>query len=333
MKIFLTTLVAISIASAIGTQAYAKEALPTQKKSTIQTTNNADAKEDTRGHQATPMTEERFLDLLAEYNSDKNQEITWSEFNQWRLERFNKTDSDNNDYVDAEEYVYEFEGRLDDSYDAWREGQVKQTYTRFKALDDDENGIMSRVEYDHSGQRIFGRFDTNKDNAINDSDPLPVNERRQQRNTELSETEKQAQRLYRRRTSLAHVDLPTTHKKEGVVAIYDTNFDQQVQAEEFLTGRNSAFQRTDKDNSGGISEDEYVLEFEDRLDTAIESSRHAAVKQTYVRFEALDDNADKKMTFAEFQISGKRMFTRWDKNDDGVISHADVNAKDNEEKY
>jgi len=88
--------------------------------------------------------------------------------------------------------------------------------------------------------------------------------------------------------------------------------------------RRSAFYLTDENKDGVLSSDEYLAEFEDRIDQTVNKSRRGSIKQTYVRFNALDDNKDQKMTFAELQISGKRIFTRWDKNDDGVISSDDI---------
>lgn len=287
---------------------------------------------DDRGHPARPMTAERYSDLVATYNSDKYEQITWNEFDQWRLNRFNSTDKNNNTLVDADEYLYEFEGRLDDSYEAWRSNQVKQTHTRFKALDQDDNQFISWQEYQQSGQKIFSRFDTNKDGRINDVDRLPISES-QLASEKLSASEKADRSALRRRMSLARIDLPSTHEKEGVLGIYDTDLDQQVSAEEFKHARKKAFSTTDKNNDGQVNEEEYLLEFEDRLDQAMERSRSKAIKQTSVRFKSLDDNNDGVMSFAEFQISGKRMFSRWDKNEDGQISSADINANTHDQDY
>ena len=111
---------------------------------------------------------------------------------------------------------------------------------------------------------------------------------------------------------------------KGLLSIYDANEDKAVSNSEFTNERRSVFYLTDANKDGVLSSEEYLAEFEDRIDLTVDKSRRGQIKQTYVRFGALDDNKDNKMTFDEFQLSGKRIFTRWDKNEDGVISSADV---------
>ena len=129
------------------------------------------AKSDTRGHRSRPMTEQRLVRILEEYNADKDKQVTWSEYNDWRLARFNKTDANQNGTVDAEEYVYEYENRLDSRYEQGRKAHIKQTHRRFDSLDKNGNKTIEWNEYEASGNRIFTRWDTNQDGTINEADP------------------------------------------------------------------------------------------------------------------------------------------------------------------
>ncbi len=280
------------------------------------------AKQDDRGHKPQPMTESRLQQVLEEYNSNSDGELTWAEYNDWRKARFDDTDANGNGTVDTEEYVYEYEERMDARIETERKGQVKQTKMRFEALDKDDSRFLVWQELAASGERIFARWDANQDGVIDQSDPEPENTW-QQASSKDANTKDKAEKQ-QRRAERRMIRMPTTHNRAGVLTLYDANDDKAVTLAEFENERRSQFHLADEDKNSQLSFDEYLAEYENRLDAAIAKTRRAAIKQTYVRFGVLDDNEDKTMTFDEFQISGKRIFTRWDKNDDGVISQADV---------
>ncbi|BFM08813.1 calcium-binding protein [Halioxenophilus aromaticivorans] len=266
------------------------------------------AQQDDRGHKPQPMTAERLKQVLEEYNAGQDAELSWSEYNDWRKARFDSTDANHNGTVDTEEYVYEYEGRMDARIDEERLAQVKQTKMRFEALDADDSGAIAWAELAASGEKIFKRWDSNQDGVI-DAQDFAANEDKENN-----------QRQQRR----SMIRMPTTHNRAGVLELYDANGDEFVSHEEFIQERKSLFHLADENKNGQVVLDEYLAEYENRLDAAIAKTRRAAIKQTYVRFGVLDDNEDKAMTFDEFQISGKRIFTRWDKNSDGIISIADI---------
>lgn len=269
-------------------------------------------KKDKRGHRARPMSQNRFEHLLEEYNANNDEKITWGEYNDWRQARFNKTDSNGNGSVDAEEYVYEYENRLDQRYEKGRIAQIKFSSKRFDDIDANNNGTIELAEYKASGERVFSRWDTNKDGTANESDP------------KKADNDKKSKYQWNSKKAISFIRMPSSHSFKGLKSIYDANEDGEVTREEFSNSRRSTFYLTDENRDGKLSADEYLAEFEDRLDQTITSSRRGQIKQTYVRFGALDDNKDNKMTFEEFQISGKRIFTRWDKNDDNLVSTADI---------
>src|SRR5690606_28696442 len=104
------------------------------------------------------------------------------------------------------------------------------------------------------------------------------------------------------------------------VELYDADGDDAVTRAEFDAGREATFARTDSNGDGRIDEQEYVFEFEDRLDAALAATRKGQVDQTYRRFQALDRDEDGRVTFAEYQYSGHRMFARHDTDANGVVT-------------
>ncbi|MDY6948650.1 MAG: EF-hand domain-containing protein, partial [Pseudomonadota bacterium] len=88
------------------------------------------------------------------------------------------TDANNDGKLERNEYVQEFDARLAQRIEDRRQAQLKQGRVRFKAIDADDNGAISRDEYFAMSTRMFDRADTNKDNVISQDDPPPVRERR-----------------------------------------------------------------------------------------------------------------------------------------------------------
>ncbi|MEM7003710.1 MAG: hypothetical protein AAF529_23195 [Pseudomonadota bacterium] len=265
----------------------------------------------------------RQVQFIDRYDADTDGRVSSVEFEQARRDRFDITDEDGNGWVSQEEYVYEWEDRLDTQMAKDRAGQVKQTVVRFGALDRDDDEQMSWAEYQGSGERMFSRRDTNADGVLNEDDPEPERRRqREQAGTEAEREAQQRQRLLARANRMLR--MPSTHNLEGLMTRYDTNEDANITRAEFDAIRKIDFERTDDDGSGWVSEDEYVAEYEDRLDTQIAASRAESVKQAGRRFEALDTDENAQMTFAEYQVSGHRMFSRWDTGADGYVSFADT---------
>ncbi len=103
----------------------------------------AKAAKDDRGHRPMPMTEERLARILEDHDASKDEIVSWDEYNDSRRKFFDSVDSNKNGTLDTEEYVNEYEGRLDDRIEKDRKAQVKQTVVRFEALDKDDNEVMT----------------------------------------------------------------------------------------------------------------------------------------------------------------------------------------------
>jgi Ca2+-binding EF-hand superfamily protein len=260
---------------------------------------------------------------LNQYDLNKNGDLIEPEFNQARRQQFNLTDEDNDGVVGEKEYVFEYTNRMDKQLIKDRKGQVKQTIVRFKSLDKSENKKMEWEEYQTSGLRSFKYYDVNKDGIINENDPVPVRKSRKKslKNKTVQDIadEKQNKLRYAKRL----LRMPTTHDREGFFTKYDLDENAIINKKEFDVRRRQDFDRADENNNDWLSEREYIFEYENRLDKQITKTRKAAIKQTYVRFGVLDDNKDSDMTFLEYQSSGKRSFSRWDTDKNGIVNMQD----------
>jgi Ca2+-binding EF-hand superfamily protein len=255
----------------------------------------------------------RKIVYIDQYDQDLDGRVSSVEFESARRARFDITDSNGDGSVEAEEYVFEWEDRLDAQLALDREEQVEQTAARHKSLDDDEDGVISREEFDASGAYSFGRYDSNEDNIIGADDVDSMAARIAANDHNMS----REQILLNQKRML---NMPSTHSKAGTIEQYDTSGDETVTRAEFEAGRNEQFAAMDENSNGAISVDEYVAEFENRVDAALASFRKQSVEQAYVRFGALDKDENELMTFAEYQVSGHRTFTRWDTDADGYVT-------------
>lgn len=264
--------------------------------------------------------EGRRLNFVADHDHDGDSRVSSVEFEQSRRDRFDITDSNDDGVVDQQEYVYEWEDRLDARIEDDREGRVNQTYVRFAAMDDDDDERMSWNEYAASGDRIFTGWDTNNDNVIDANDPPRENRWTPKPDSELTADELQQRQQRKMAWARATFEMPTTHNLDGVMARYDLDADGSVHRDEFDGKRRADYEATDFDGDGTLDADEYADEFQDRMDAVIDEYRVQSVEQSHRRFEALDDNSDGIMTFAEYQTSGNRIFARYDITEDGYVS-------------
>ncbi|KAA1152152.1 EF-hand domain-containing protein [Pseudoalteromonas fuliginea] len=266
---------------------------------------------------------------INQYDTNNDGNVHLAEFDNARQNNFNNTDENKDGAVSENEYIFEYQDRMDKQLTLDRLVQVKQTTVRFKALDKNENAKMEWQEYQASGVRSFTKYDVNKDGTINDLDPEPKRktEKKTVEKTELQLAQEKQNKLNRAKRLLR---MPTTHDRKGFFIKYDLNQDNIITQEEFNQRRRQDFDRADEDANNWLTEQEYIFEYENRLDKKIASTRKAALKQTHIRFNVLDKDEDGAMTFAEYQLSGHRSFTRWDTDKDGIVNNLDPAPKKNE---
>lgn len=103
---------------------------------------------------------------------------------------------------------------------------------------------------------------------------------------------------------------------------YDSNADGAIDRDEFMTGRNDWFAKLDANSDGVVTETEF--------DEAIAQFRtESGSERRGPDFSKIDSDEDGSATRAEFEAAAERMFTRFDRNGDGVLSPDD--RKENEE--
>ncbi|MBL4837770.1 MAG: hypothetical protein JKY34_09345, partial [Kordiimonadaceae bacterium] len=94
------------------------------------------------------------------------------------------------------------------------------------------------------------------------------------------------------------------HSKKAFMTTYDLNDDGHVDLAEFYVRRDKGYDIRDADSNNSVGADEYVAEYEVRLDKQLAERRDRQLKQAYVRFDVLDKDKDGVMTRDEFKISG-----------------------------
>lgn len=239
--------------------------------------------------------------FIDEYAADGQQTLSKAEFDKARAERLKGMDSNKNGTVDTQEYADEYATRLEKKISAERKAQVDQTVIRFGAVDKNHDKKITLDEFQASGASLFNFLDKQKTGVISANTSEPVAES----------------------ASRSVLSMPDTHSVKGFLEIYDVDGDNKVTRADFEQHRKAQFDDTDVNRDGYVDLEEYLLEFENRLDRQIKQVRDSQVKQAHVRFKSLDTNKDSALTLQEFNISGDRIFKSWDVNGDGVVDAND----------
>ncbi|HID8534983.1 TPA: EF-hand domain-containing protein [Stenotrophomonas maltophilia] len=253
------------------------------------------------------------LAFIAEHDDNGDGRVTWQEFETFRRNRFDATDSNKDGTVDEAEYVAEYDARVAAEIDRERAAQVEQTKARFAALDTDKDGFVSRAEFDSAGEKTWQSGKQALASKGGGGKATTSSEAR---------TAAGAQRFDNQRRS--RLGMPTSHTAAGFLELYDENGNGEVDLAEYRRVRDAQFARTDSNGDGRLALDDYLAEFETRVDRRIAALDQGSDRQVHVRFGVLDADKDGRMTFAEYQVSGKRLFETADRNKDGVVDAADA---------
>ena len=282
--------------------------------------------------------------FVQRYDQNDDAQVTADEFEQARRARYDLIDENGNGLVDVDEYVQEYSNRLEKKIEKERKGHIKRTHRRFDALDKDDSEQIEWEEYEASGERNFKRFDVDENGVINADDPRPKrNCKHKCKGYKAKGKGDQADAGHDREHGKGHrcgkhkgmckkhakrvIQMPTTHRKKGMMRKYDTDQNGAITHEEFSAKRRADFDGTDENGDGKLNLEEYVLEFGNRLDEAIEKARKKKLERAKVRFGVLDKDGNGGISFEEYQVSGQKMFSRHDTNEDGVVSESDPKPK------
>ncbi len=282
--------------------------------------------------------------FIERYDQNDDAQVTADEFEQARRARYDLPDENGNGLVDVDEYVQGCANRLDKKIKKERKGHIKRTHRRFDALDKDDSEQIEWEEYEASGERSFKRFDGDENGVINADDPRPKHSCKHKckgykgkgkgdkagagHDHEHGKGHKHGKHkgMWKKHAKRV-IHMPTTHSKKGMMRKYDTDKDGAITHEEFSAQRRADFDRTDENGDGTLNPEEYVLEFGNRLDEAAEKARKKKLKRAKARFGMLDKDGNGEMSFEEYQVSGQKIFSRHDTNEDGVVSESDPKPK------
>lgn len=243
--------------------------------------------------------------FIAAWDNDGDGKVSRTEYETVRVERFAATDRNRDGSLNVDEYLNEYVVRLDRQIADERDASMKQTNTRFRSIDKDADQVISRTEYDSSGERAFTHLDQDKDGRITTQDAEPKREN--------------AAPVSRRSV----ISMPTSHTRAGMLEIYDDDGDDVLTREQYNAQRARAFAATDLNKDGKLDETEYTKEFAARLSHRIDERREDQLKQGRVRFKAIDDDKNGGISRDEYFAMSARMFDRTDTNKDGLVSQDD----------
>ena len=262
--------------------------------------------------------------FVDQYDLDGDWLLYAEDFEYARKKRFNHTDENQDSIVNEEEYVFEYQNKLDTQLRKDRKGQVRQTNLRFNALDKNKNAMMEWQEYEASRLRSFTHYDVNKDGNIDAQDPEPANNLGSGDNANMLKQQLEKRRDQQLASAKKSTSMLSTHTRKGMFSMYDSNQDGTISKVEYQQRLRADFDLTDEDNNAWVSRDEYLFEYQNRIDKQVAKTRNAAIKQTYVRFGVLDKNKDGQMTIEEYQFSGHRSFNRWDSDKNNIVSMSEL---------
>lgn len=254
-----------------------------------------------RRHRYNEANHRRFIE---EHDADGDGRVTLVEFIEFRQRRFNDGDVNGDGCMDEQEYVDEYVPRMDAQLERERAGAIEQTYRRFEALDRNGDGVIDREEFQASGERIFSHLDPDNTGRI----------------VQPSEAD-DAENVRRRSPRL--LSMPTTHTLSGFMELYDVDASGVVTRAQFERLRQAQFEAIDAGGDGVVNQEEYVVEFETRLDRQLERTREDQISRAHTRFNVVDLNGDGCIDLNEYLRVGLRTFERWDITGTGVASADD----------
>ncbi len=260
--------------------------------------------------------------FIDEYDTNSDEQVTHTEFNQSRAAKLKAMDANDNGLVDETEYLDAFAAELEKKISTERKDQVLQTEIRFQSIDKNADGKMTWEEYWASGERTFTHFAKSADGVVTlDAKDKEWDAAPNADQNETIDAEKPKSLADISRPSA--IKMPSSHSLEGFIDINDLNGDKQVTADEFRQIRRGIFDETDTGKDGWVNPEEYTLEFTNRLDRQAKQVRTGQMKQAKVRYTVLNTNKDAGISLEEFNVSGERIFSGWDLNDDDKVSLAD----------
>lgn len=250
-------------------------------------------------------------------DGNKDGAVTAEEVRAQRMEHFQRVDANRDGKIDIQEYVSEFQQRLQAGMVADRAEIDRMTLVRFNSLAGEGQSHVSRSRYDQASERAFAAFAQGKL-----PEKLSASKQGQGQAHGHGHGDKAEKGQGQQRPNM--LAMPTNHSKAGMMALYDLNRDGKLTREEFDKVREEQFKRTDVNGDGRLSLGEYATEFDLRIDAGVSELMARQMTQARVRFGILDADKSDFLEAEEFVQSGMRMFQRVDRNSDGRVDQVDA---------
>lgn len=111
--------------------------------------------------------------FLTLYNPSAKAKISLADYLKTREEQYQRTDLDQNGVLSHTEYETEFFKRVDDMVNKSLDVQQAFLQKRFKAIDSNGDGKVSRQDVKKFSQALFAYWDTNQDGKVDLQEQLP----------------------------------------------------------------------------------------------------------------------------------------------------------------
>lgn len=243
---------------------------------------------------------------------------------------FDFFDKDNDHKISKDEYLSLSSSLINSQIHSEYQGQIKQTVIRFSSLDDDSNRKITFDEFSMSSKRIFSNFDLDENEIVNATDKELLSKQKNQSydSEKVDDRDEESMKRISRRVSSAKylLRMPSTHSLDGFLVQYDNNNSHSVSLKSFSEQRRAIFDTIDTNKNSWLSDEEYIAEYQSRLEARVKTIKDENVPKRSKQFAAYDSNTDNGISRKEFFHHHQTEFIRLDTDNDGFISLDDKAA-------
>lgn len=241
--------------------------------------------------------------LFDRFDANEDDSISQEEVDAQSASLFAEADADNNGIVTLDEFKVQFLAKSD-----------QMRIKAFQRIDRDGDGSVSQEDFNKLSDRIFSRMDRDDDGVIEPKMRGERGKRKAEAGQDGSEGKKQRRaEKDRGERGGKHHGRRGRGPMKMLFTTFDQNADGKVTREEFEAVRADLFASADTNGSGSFDLDGF-------------SNIWATLNEDRVvrMFQSLDTDGDLGVTAEEQQTKTANLVSRMDRNNDGVITKADL---------